>query len=126
MPRIFNIIMWKLVLMKTYSLHAVTFENDAYYTVILPSEYPRLTENGIRAWAKCKSKTSKQRIAILDCDARFKHYTCVDNDLTELQAHEMRVELLYRIRDEGKRNIINSLKRCETALEKHRMNYGKN
>ncbi|EQM38724.1 hypothetical protein D042_1301 [Vibrio parahaemolyticus NIHCB0757] len=32
----------------------------------------------------------------------------------------MRVELLYRIRDEGKRNIINSLKRCETALEKHR------
>ncbi|MEZ8694352.1 hypothetical protein AB6D15_18905 [Vibrio splendidus] len=106
--------------MKTYNLHAVTFANDAYYTVILPSDLPKLTENRMRAWAKDKSETSKQRIAILDCDAKFKHYTCVDNGLTELQAHEMRVELLYRVKKEGKKKIINSLKRCETSLKKHR------
>ncbi|TFH89191.1 hypothetical protein [Vibrio ouci] len=106
--------------MKTYNLHAVTFANDSYYTVILPSDFPNLTENKMRSWAKCKSETSKQRIAILDCDAKFKHYTCVNNGLTELQAHEMRVELLHRVEAEGKRTIINNLKRCETSLEKHR------
>ncbi|HDX8434794.1 TPA: hypothetical protein RQN11_000284 [Aeromonas dhakensis] len=106
--------------MKTYNLHAVTFTNGSYYTVILPSDFPNLTENKMRAWAKAKSKTSKQRIAILDCDAKFKHYICVNNGLTELQAHEMRVELLHRVKAERKKKIINNLKRCETSLEKHR------
>lgn len=106
--------------MTTYNLHVVTFENDAFYTVILPNTYSNLTENQMRAWAKNKSKTSKQRIAILDCDAKFKHYICIDNKLTELQAHEMRVELLYKANAEGRKKIINSVKRCETALAKHR------
>ncbi|MFQ2124048.1 hypothetical protein ACK33G_05900 [Aeromonas jandaei] len=106
--------------MTTYNLHVVTFENDTFYTVILPDTYPNLTENQMRAWAKNKSKTSKQRIAILDCDAKFKRYICINNQLTELQAHEMRVELLYRVKAEGRKKIINSVKRCETALEKHR------
>jgi hypothetical protein len=106
--------------MKTYNLHAVTFTNGSYYTVILPSNFPELTENQMRAWARDKSETSKQRIAILDCDAKFQHYTCVSNGLTELQAHEMRVELLHRVIEEGNKTIINSLKRCETSLKKHR------
>ncbi len=109
--------------MTTYNLHAVTFENDSFYTVILPSKFPNLTENKMRAWAKDKSKTSKQRIAILDCDAKFKHYTCVNNGLSELQAHEMRVELLYRTQAEGHKVLINSMKRCETSLKKHRDAY---
>jgi len=109
--------------MTTYNLHAVTFENGSYYTVILPSKFPNLTENKMRAWAKDKSKTSKQRIAILDCNAKFKHYICINNDLTELQAHEMRVELLHRVEAEGRRTVINSMKRCETSLEKHRNTY---
>jgi len=109
--------------MATFNLHAVVFENSSYYTVILPSEFPNLTENKMRAWAKDKSKTSKQRIAILDCDAKFKNYTCVNNDLTELQAHEMRVELLHRIESEGRYTVINSMKRCETSLKKHRDAY---
>jgi hypothetical protein len=105
--------------MMSHSLHVVTLINNVLYTVILPKNMPDLTENSIRSWAKDKSSTAPQRIDILECDAKFKRYNRIDN-LTELQAHEMRVELLERTQKEGSKKIINSIKRCSASLIKHR------
>ncbi|ELA7281065.1 hypothetical protein Q9X95_004693 [Vibrio parahaemolyticus] len=105
-------------MMATHNLYVFNFQDNSIYTVILPVSSPKPTANGMLAWARDGQSNKVASAAFIRNPDGFVMTT--HSFLSEYGAHDLRMKILKKAKVDGL-DVTNSIKRCETSLQKHKM-----